>query len=91
MRLADAHRCAVAWKKEVGLDRLTAPANSRALGPQELVNAYHFCFYNTLARSVFAEYAELSQMTGVTQDSYANNSPPQTRRLYGFTANEWQL
>jgi len=54
--------------KEAGLDRLTALANSQTLAPQELVNAYHFCFYNTLARSVFAEHSELSQMTGVTQD-----------------------
>jgi very-short-patch-repair endonuclease len=54
--------------KEGGLDRLTTLADSRALEPQKLVQAYNFCFYNTLARSVFAERGDLSQITGVTQD-----------------------
>ncbi len=54
--------------KEASLDRLTAMAENRALEPHELERAFHFVFYNTLARSVFAENDELSQVTGVTQE-----------------------
>jgi len=54
--------------KEDGLQKLTGLADAQKLAPQELVPAYHFVFYNTLARSVFAEHDELSQVTGVTQD-----------------------
>jgi very-short-patch-repair endonuclease len=54
--------------RDKGLEKLTALADARTLEPKELVLAYHFVFYNTLARSVFAEHAELSQMTGVTQE-----------------------
>jgi integrase/very-short-patch-repair endonuclease len=54
--------------KDGGLDKLTALAESRILRPDELVPAFHFVFYNTLARSVFTEHAELSQVTGVTQE-----------------------
>jgi hypothetical protein len=43
-------------------------ADARTLNPQQLVPAYHFVFYNTLSRSVFAAHPELSQATGVTQD-----------------------
>jgi very-short-patch-repair endonuclease len=54
--------------KEAALDRLTAMAENRTLEPHELGPAFHFVFYNTLARSVFAENDELSQVTGVTQE-----------------------
>jgi very-short-patch-repair endonuclease len=54
--------------KEGGLERLTAMAESRALEPHELGPAFHFAFYNTLTRSVFTEHAELSQVTGITQE-----------------------
>ena len=54
--------------RESGLDKLTALAEARALEPNELALAFHFAFYNTLARSVFASHAELSQVTGLTQE-----------------------
>ncbi len=54
--------------KEGGLDKLTALAEARTLEPHALVPAFHFVFHNTLTRSVFTEYAELSQVTGVTQE-----------------------
>jgi len=54
--------------KEAGLERLTAMAEARVLQPQELGLAFHFVFYNTLSRSVFAEHAELSHVTGITQE-----------------------
>ena len=54
--------------KEASLDKLTAMAENRSLEPVELGPAFHFVFYNTLARSVFVENEELSQVTGVTQE-----------------------
>jgi hypothetical protein len=54
--------------REGGLDKLTVLAEARALEPHELAPSFHFVFYNTLARSVFTEYAELSQVTSVTQE-----------------------
>ena len=54
--------------RESGLDKLTTLAEARALEPQELAPAFHFAFYNTLARSVFTNHAELSQVTGLTQE-----------------------
>jgi very-short-patch-repair endonuclease len=54
--------------KEAALDRLTALAENRTLEPHELEPAFHFVFYNTLARSVFAENDQLSQVNGVTQE-----------------------
>jgi hypothetical protein len=54
--------------RESGLEKLTALAEGRSLPPGDLVAAFHFVFYNTLSRSVFTEHAELSQVTGVTQE-----------------------
>jgi hypothetical protein len=54
--------------RDGGLDKLTNLAETRGLEPQELVPAFHFAFYNTLARSVFTDHAELSQVTGLTQE-----------------------
>jgi len=54
--------------RENGLDRLTALAENRALEPSELGRAFAFVFYNTLSRSVFMDHADLSQVTGVTQE-----------------------
>ena len=54
--------------REDGFDKLTTLSDTRTLQPQELVPAYHFVFHNTLARSIFADNAELSQVTGVTQE-----------------------
>ena len=57
-----------AQSKERGLDKLTALAEVRLLAPHELGPAFRFAFHNTLARNVFTENAELSQVTGVTQE-----------------------
>jgi very-short-patch-repair endonuclease len=54
--------------KEHGLDKLTALGDARALETSELGAAFRFAFYNTLARSIFSEQPELSQVTGVTQE-----------------------
>ena len=54
--------------REKGLSRLTAMAEDRTLEPRQLPAAFHYVFYNTLARSVFTEHADLSQVTGVTQE-----------------------
>lgn len=54
--------------RESGLEKLTALAEGRSFPPDDLVAAFHFVFYNTLSRSVFTEHAELSQVTGVTQE-----------------------
>ena len=50
--------------KEAGLNRLTALAEARTLEPPELTRAFHFVFYNTLARSTFTEHYDLGQVTG---------------------------
>jgi very-short-patch-repair endonuclease len=54
--------------REAGLDKLTGLAESRTLEPGELGPAFRFVFYNTLARWIFAEHMDLTQMTGVTQE-----------------------
>jgi very-short-patch-repair endonuclease len=54
--------------REVGLEKLTALAEARTLEPHELGPAFRFVFHNTLARSVFTDHAELSQVTGLTQE-----------------------
>jgi very-short-patch-repair endonuclease len=54
--------------KEAGLDKLTAAAESRTFAPHELGRVFRFVFYNSLARSVFAQHPELSEVTGVTQE-----------------------
>jgi very-short-patch-repair endonuclease len=55
------------------------------LEPHALGPAFHFVFYNTLARSVFREHAELSQVTGVTQQQIRHQfaaSDKEAIRLY---------
>lgn len=54
--------------REAGLDKLTAAAENRTFEPHELGPVFRFVFYNSLARSVFAHYLELSEVTGVTQE-----------------------
>jgi len=54
--------------RESGLNKLNALAESRTLEPRELGPAFHFVFHNTLARHIFSEHAELSRVTGVTQE-----------------------
>jgi len=54
--------------QETGLDKLTAAAENRTFEPHELERVFRFVFYNSLARSVFAQHPELSEATGVTQE-----------------------
>ena len=54
--------------KKSGLAQLTTLAEAKIVEPHNLVPAFHFVFYNTLARSVFTEYAELSEVTGLTHE-----------------------
>lgn len=71
--------------RENGLDRLTALAETRALEPGDLGRAFAFVFYNTLARSVFTEHADLSQVTGVSQEQLQNQfaaADKESIRLY---------
>jgi len=71
--------------KQAGLDRLTGLAESRALEPQELGPIFQFVFYDTLARSVFTEHSELSQVTGITQEQIRHHFAAADResiRLY---------
>ena len=53
---------------EMGLNRVAAVAEDGLINPRQLVPAFRYCFYNTLARSVFSEDTELSQFAGVTQE-----------------------
>lgn len=54
--------------KQIHLDKLIALGDSQTLRSDELLPAFRFCFWNTLARNVFSTEADLSQATGVTQD-----------------------
>jgi very-short-patch-repair endonuclease len=54
--------------REAGLDKLTTAAETSVFEPKELIPVFRFAFYNTLARSVFAQHPELSEVTGVTQE-----------------------
>ncbi len=54
--------------REGGLAKLTALAEAQVLEPHEIEPAFRFVFHNTLARSIFTDNAELSQVTGVTQE-----------------------
>ena len=54
--------------KDGSLDRLTGLADAKAIEPQHLVQAFHYCFYNSLARGVFSEHPELSELSGLTQE-----------------------
>ncbi|HYT24667.1 MAG TPA: DUF4011 domain-containing protein [Candidatus Polarisedimenticolia bacterium] len=54
--------------RETGLDKLTTAAEQRTFEPHELGRVFRFVFYNSLARSVFAQHPELSEATGVTQE-----------------------
>jgi len=71
--------------KERELDRLTALAEYRTLEARELGPAFKYVFNNTLARSVFAEHAELSQVTGITQEEIRSHfaaADTESIRLY---------
>ena len=50
--------------REGGLAKLTALAETQVLEPHEIGPAFRFVFHNTLARSIFTDNAELSQVTG---------------------------
>jgi very-short-patch-repair endonuclease len=71
--------------KEAGLHRLTALAETKKLEPGELGRAFHFVFYNTLARSTFTQYTDLAQVTGLTQEELRKQfaaSDKEAIRLY---------
>lgn len=54
--------------KEASLDRLTTLAERKSFEPVHLVPAFRYCFYNSLARGMFAERPELSALSGLTQE-----------------------
>ncbi len=54
--------------RENGLEKLTALAEARTLEPQELVPAFHFVVLQHAGAQRFTDHAELSQVTGVTQE-----------------------
>ncbi|MGH9661129.1 MAG: DUF4011 domain-containing protein, partial [Bryobacteraceae bacterium] len=51
-----------------GLGKLTALADGSRIEPAHLLPAFRFVFYNTLARSAFAEHPDLFGFSGVTQE-----------------------
>jgi very-short-patch-repair endonuclease len=53
---------------QAGLGKLIAIADATRIEPNHLLPAFQFVFYNTLARSAFAEYPDLFGFSGVTQD-----------------------
>jgi very-short-patch-repair endonuclease len=54
---------------EKGLSKLTALAETGRIAPRpDLQSAFRFVFYNTVARSVFADHPALFQFSGLTQD-----------------------
>jgi very-short-patch-repair endonuclease len=53
---------------EAGLSKLTGLIDSSRLEPRQLVQAFRFCFFNTLARSAFTEHPELFSFSGITQE-----------------------
>jgi hypothetical protein len=69
-----------AQSRESGLAKLTALAEARSLEPHEIGPAFRFVFHNTLARSVFTDNVELSQVTGVTQELIRPPSPGNPRK-----------
>lgn len=54
--------------RETGLSKLTDLADSKTVAPEHLVPAFRFLFYNSLARALFAQYPELADFNGVTQE-----------------------
>ena len=57
-----------AQSKDESLDRLTTLADGKAIEPHDLVQTFRYCFYNSLARGVFSERPELSELSGLTQE-----------------------
>ena len=54
--------------QEAGLGKLTGLAEAKTIQAQHLVPAFRFLFYNSLSRSVLAEYPSLYQFDRVTQE-----------------------
>ena len=54
--------------RDASLDRLTTLADRKAIEPGHLVPGFRYCFYNSLARGVFSEHPELSELSGLTQE-----------------------
>ena len=51
---------------EEGLSKLTTLADAKRMAPEDLVPAFRFLFYDSLARGIFAERPTLSGLTGLT-------------------------
>ncbi len=51
-----------------GFGKLTALADARLIESLQLVPAFQFVFYNTLARGAFSEFPDLYGFSGVTQE-----------------------
>ena len=71
--------------REDGLGRLTALADAKIIELEELVPAFRFVFYNTLARSIFTKNPDLAQVSGITQERLRQqftSSDKEAIRLY---------
>jgi hypothetical protein len=70
---------------QAGLGKLTGLADGARIEPPHLLPAFQFVFYNTLARSAFAEHPDLFGFSGVTQDQVREQfakADKQVIRLY---------
>jgi very-short-patch-repair endonuclease len=70
---------------QAGLGKLTGLAESARIEPLHLLPAFRFAFYNTLARSAFAEHPDLFGFSGVTQEQVREQfakADKQAIRLY---------
>ena len=71
--------------RDASLDRLTTLADRKIIEPTHLVPAFRYCFYNSLARGVFSEHPELSELSGLTQEELRKQfakADKQTIRLF---------
>ena len=71
--------------QDAGLAKLASLAESKTISPQHLLPAFRFLFYNSLARSILAEYPILYQFDGVTQEQARQQfacSDKESIRLY---------
>jgi hypothetical protein len=66
---------------ERGLDKLTRLCQGNELSPGDLVPAFHFAAFNTLAHSAFVDHAQLSVLSGTTQDEVRRQFAKLDRRV----------
>lgn len=70
---------------QAGYGKLTALADGTRIEPAHLLPAFRFAFYNTLARSAFADHPDLFGFSGVTQEQIREQfakADKQVIRLY---------